>query len=140
MEYKGAYYEGTEYPVGSVVVGSDHVSYHLLKPAPAGTDPKDTKYWNRLSDFMNSVVLMFHDTIVDLQTGLAQAQAAIPTNVGESSIILKSTDETSTAEYLLTVDESGEDPEVIATLIEDEDDSGDETPAEDAPDSEGGDT
>lgn len=116
MKYQGAYYEGNEYAVGDVVVAPDRVAYHLLKPAPAGTDPKNTMYWNRASDILNEVILMFHDMFEGMKAQLT----TIPTNIGESGIILKSTDETSSAEYLLTVDESGEEPEVVATLIEPE--------------------
>lgn len=125
MKYQGSYNENTPYSVGDVVVGPDNVAYHMLNQAAAGTDPKDTLYWNRVSDGLNEVILMFHDMFEGMKAQLT----TIPTNIGESSIILKSTDETSTNEYLVTIDESGEEPEVVATLIEDdsEDDSGNDS-------------
>ena len=47
---------------------------------------------------------------------LNAAAATIPTNIDDESIVLKSGDN----EYLVTVDASGDDPEVVATLIEEE--------------------
>lgn len=129
MKYRGHYEPETQYDVGDVVIFSDDVSYHLQKPAPTGTGCHDTLYWERMPDATNEIVCMYDSILTDLWSKIGSVEQAIPTNVGESSIILKSTDETSEAEYLVTIDESGDDPKVVATLIEEEsdDDEGGET-------------
>ena len=46
----------------------------------------------------------------------ASVEAKIPTNIDDEGITLKSGDN----EYLVSIDASGDDPEVVATLIEEE--------------------
>lgn len=116
LKYKGAWSAYQEYEKGDCVVYVDDVAYHLINKAPIGADCHNSMYWERVSQPINEVILMFHSSFEDIFAGLSN----IPTNIGESSIVLKSTDETSTNEYLITIDESGEEPEVVATLIENE--------------------
>ena len=120
MKYCGDYYEGETYNKGDVVVGGDHVSYLLLKPCPAGTDPKNTLYWGRCSGIVNQIVLMFHDALQTLAANIATTAAAIPQNITEDSVILK----TQTASYNGHVDDTGLAPEVVAEEIVEEAEGG----------------
>lgn len=120
MKYCGHYEALRPYDVGDVVLFSDDISYHLQKPAPAGTGCHDTLYWERMPEPVNEMIILLDDMLTSLWSKIGEVEQSVPTNVGESSIILKSTDETSEAEYLVTIDESGEEPEVVATLIEDD--------------------
>jgi hypothetical protein len=116
MNYKGAYAAETPYSVGDVVVFTDNIPYYLQYPAVAGTTPHDKRYWARVERPMSDVVMMFHSTLATL----TEAAAKIPTNIDDESIILKSGND----EYLVSVDATGDTPEVVAELIEEE---GDET-------------
>ena len=106
MELKGNWDSGTTYSVGDVVLYTDGNAYHLLNPCTAGTSPIDTLYWNRVSDILNVVVNMIMDIA-----------AKIPTNIDDEGIILKSGDN----EYLISVDATGDTPEVVAEKIEEDD-------------------
>lgn len=110
---KGGFDSGTTYAVGDVVIYEDTV-YWLQNPCAAGTDPKDTRYWGYLNQEASEIVIMLSDTIAELM----EAIAGIPKNIDDESILLKSGDN----EYLITVDDSGEDPELTVTLVEEEGD------------------
>lgn len=111
MKLKGDWDSGTTYSVGDVVLYTDGNAYHLLNECAAGTSPIETRYWNRTSDLLNTVVNMIMDMIKDIA-------AKIPTNIDDEGIILKSGDN----EYLVSVDASGDTPEVVAELVESSDD------------------
>lgn len=113
MNYKGAWNEGTDYVIGDVVVFEDNVAYVAVKDPPAGTSPYDTLYFNRVGQPMQEMVTMFHGTL----SGLTEAMDSIPTNINDEAIVLKGTED---AEYLITVDDSGETPELSVELIEEE--------------------
>ena len=113
MNYKGAYDAGTSYSVGDVAVYTDNVAYWLQKPAVAGTPCHDTMYWERVSDNLQDVVLMFHNMLTTMNTAIA----GIPANISDEAITLKDEDD---KEYLITVDASGDTPELAVTLIEEE--------------------
>lgn len=123
MKYRGAYYEGSDYSEGDVVVGEDRVASIALKVPPRGTDPKNTLYWGRCSGIINEVVLMLHDTLSDLQDSVSALSAAMPRNVTEEAVILK----TETASYNVHVDDTGLAPEVVAEEITEDEEEGDET-------------
>ena len=120
MNYKGAYASGTSYSVGDVVVYTDNVAYWLQKPAVAGTPCHDTLFWGRCDDEIQDTVLMFHSILSGISSDIADINTAIaniPTNINDEAITLK---DESDNEYLITVDASGDTPELAVTLIEEE--------------------
>ena len=119
MTLKGDYNSGTSYSVKDVVRWENGEIYILLKPCAAGNPPPNTLYWGKISGPIAEVISMIVDLTNTMNTAIESLAAAIPTNVGEESIVLKSGDN----EYLVSVDATGETPEVIAELIEPEEDS-----------------
>ena len=105
MNYKGAWDGGTDYAAGDVVVFTDNVAYVAVKDPPAGTIPHDTHFWNRVDQPLQETVIMFHG-----------AFSAVPKNIDDQGITLKTDD----GEYLITVDDSGDTPELEVTAIEEE--------------------
>lgn len=107
MTFKGPW-DGTKtYAVGDAVTFTDGGVYHLQKLCKAGTEPIDTNFWGKMSQEASEIVIMLLDVI-----------ASIPNNINDEGIVLKGTDD---AEYLITVDDSGETPELAVDLIEDGD-------------------
>lgn len=104
MNYKGNYDAGTEYAKGDVVIYTDGVPYYLQKAAPAGTTPHDVRSWNRVPQPFSEVVVMFHEAL-----------SKVPKNIDDEGITLKDVDDN---EYMITVDASGDTPELAVTLIE----------------------
>lgn len=126
MKLKGDYDSVTEYNVGDVVRYTDGIAYHKLAECPAGTDPVDTRYWSRTNQVVNDIVGLVMDGL-EMASDAAGAmvnevQALIPMNINDECIILKSGDN----EYLVSVDATGDTPEVIAELVvPDEEEGGD---------------
>jgi signal peptidase I len=118
MNYKGAYGSGTAYNKGDVVVYTDGVAYVAIASAAAGITPHEERCWARLDQPLQEVVQMFKGYLDGIN-------AAIPDNISDEAITLKTDD----GEYLITVDDSGDTPELEVTAIEEE-----------AADGEGGDT
>ena len=105
MKLKGDWNEETSYSVGDVVRYEDGNIYHLFKPCAAGITPIDTLYWVRTSQ------------IVAIAAGFAlDVKESIPDNINDEAIVLK----TETADYLVTVDDSGDTPDLAVTAIEEE--------------------
>jgi len=144
MELKGNYNAEATYDVGDVVLHTDGFVYNLLHPCPAGTPPVDTRYWGRTSQVINDIVKLCVDAVemanagdVEMEDDLLQTTAGkkaldahqgyvlkglidaitVPDNIGPSSIILNSSTEGSTKQFLLTVSDpgTGEDPELTVT-------------------------
>ena len=111
MKLKGNYDGSVTYNVGDIVIGEDDIVYHLQKPCAAGTNPKDTRYWSRTDGVTAEIVLLIRDAV-------ANVEAKIPNNIDDEAISLKSGDD----EYLITVDASGETPDLVVSLIEEEGD------------------
>lgn len=107
MNYKGAWDGGTDYSAGDVVVFTDNVAYVAVKDPPAGAIPHDTHFWNRVDQPFQETVIMFKGMFESIAN-------SVPKNIDDQGITLKTDD----GEYLITVDDSGDDPEVVATLIE----------------------
>lgn len=105
MTLKGEFNSGTSYSVGDIVRYTDDVIYYLFKPCAAGTPCTDSLYWNRLEEPYYSCAKMVLD-----------AMALIPNNISDEAITLS----TETADYLITVDDSGDTPELAVTAIEEE--------------------
>ena len=107
MKLKGNWDSATDYSVGDVVLYTDGVVYHLQYPCPSGIPPVDTRYWSQTSQAINDTVNLIMDAVATLD-------AKIPTNIDDEGIVLKSGDN----EYLVSVDATGDTPDVIAELIE----------------------
>jgi hypothetical protein len=145
MKLKGDYSSGTSYNVGDVVRFQGKV-YNLQHPCPAGIPPVDTLYWGRTSQIVEDIVNLCMDAIdmansddVQLEDDLTQTTAGkkaldahqgkvlkglidaitVPDNIGPSSIVLNSSTESSTKQFLLTIADpaSGDDPELTITEI-----------------------
>lgn len=133
MKLKGDYSGGTSYNVGDVVRFTDGNVYHLQRPCGAGVPPVNTLYWGRVNQDLQDAVTMVLDMEegdVTLEDDLNQTTAGkkaldahqgkvlkemIPDNISADAITLK---DSSDNEYLITVDASGETPELVVTLIE----------------------
>ena len=113
MNYKGAYDSGTNYAIGDVAVYTDGVPYVMFKDAPAGTPCHNVMYWERVPQPISESVVMFHNCLAGLE-------ARIPQNISDEAITLKTDD----GEYLITVDDSGDTPELAVTAIEEEEEGG----------------
>ena len=105
MNYKGAYDGSTDYSKDDVVMFTDAIPYVAIIDPPAGTTCHDRMYWNRLEKPMAEIVTMFHG-----------AFSAVPKNIDDEGITLKTDD----GEYLITVDDSGDEPDLTITKIEEE--------------------
>jgi hypothetical protein len=109
MNYKGAWGSGTDYSAGDVVVFTDNVAYVAVKDPPAGIIPHDTMYWNRVDQPFQETVIMFKGMFESIAN-------SVPKNIDDQGITLK----TDNGEYLITVDDSGDTPELAVTEIEEE--------------------
>lgn len=101
MTLKGDYNPSAQYAEGDVVRFQE--AGYVAKEATEGIPPTKDSIWRRLDQDLWDVV----DMILDV--------AAL--NVTDDSIILKGTDD---AEYLITVDDSGDTPELAVEAIEEE--------------------
>jgi len=145
MKLKGNWSAETSYNVGEVVVFQGLV-YHLQRPCAAGVPPVNTLYWG-LTDQITAVAaklvmdgvemadagdLTLEDDLLQTTAGKKALDAhqgyvlkglidglTIPDNIGPSSIVLNSSSEGSTKQFLLTIADpaSGEDPELTITEI-----------------------
>ena len=128
MKLRGDYDGLVTYNVGDVVRYTNGDVCILEHPCKAGVPPIDTHYWGKASKETTETVSLILDAI-EIAGDAAQAKieeisADIPKNISEEAITLKGTGD---AEYLITVDDSGETPDLSVTLIEDEEE---EDPAE----------
>ena len=117
MKLKGDWSALVTYDVGDVVRFENGEILHLERPCPAGVSPLDTLYWGKIIDPIASVISMMIDLMNDTNTALTTVAASIPTNIDDEGIVLKGTED---AEYLITIDDSGETPELDVALIEEE--------------------
>lgn len=98
MNLKGDYNPSTSYSEGDVVRFQE--AGYVAKESTQGNPPTKDSIWRRLDQDLWDVV----DMILDV--------AAL--NVTDESIVLKGTD----GEYLITVDDSGDTPELAVEEIE----------------------
>ena len=117
MTLKGDYSGEVTYSVGDVVRWENGEIFHLQKPCAAGSPPVCTRYWGKIINPIASVISMMIDLMNGTNTALTELSAAIPTNIDDEGIVLKGTED---AEHLITVDDSGDTPELNVTLIEEE--------------------
>lgn len=114
MKLRGYYDAGTEYAVGDLVKNDDGVVYVLQYPAPAGTNPKNTLYWGRADQRIEDAASLALDALDLAMGGLDKFF------LNDQTLILKTGEgETETA-YAITVDDSGETPELaVEEIVED---------------------
>jgi hypothetical protein len=104
MTFKGIYSTDVAYAVGDVVKYTDDVWYHAQKASPAGITPVNTLYWGRVDQELSDALDM-----------VISAMEIVVPNVSDDAILLKSSSEGSTKEFLITVDDDGE---ITATEVE----------------------
>ena len=75
MNIKGDYNGLTSYAVGDVV-RCEGVVYELKKPAPAGTTPTDSLYWDRIPQPLADPVEMIMDAIIIAEDGALSGKVA----------------------------------------------------------------
>ena len=114
MKLKGDFDSSASYSVGDVVRFTDGVPYINIKPC-TGIVPHNTRHWQRVGQYMDEAVLLVLD-------GVEMLDGKIPTNINDEAIVLKGAGDN---EYLITVDDSGETPELSVELIEEEESGGD---------------
>jgi len=148
MKLKGEWSSDTSYSVGDVVLFSDNRVYGLQKPCAAGITPLNTLYWGKVNQTLADAVRMILDmegNDLQLEDDLNQTTAGkkaldahqgyvikglidtvdakVPLNISDDAIVLKDGEDN---EYVITVDASGETPELVVTLIEQEDETEEE--------------
>ena len=112
MTYKGTYVVGTSYSKGDVVIYDiDGVAYVAIEAAAAGITPHEERCWARVNQPLQEMVIMFKGMFESIAN-------SVPTNIDDQGITLKTDD----GEYLITVDDSGDTPELAVTEIEEEGD------------------
>ena len=116
MTLKGDYNSGTSYSVKDVVRWDNGEIYILLKPCAAGNPPPNTLYWGKISGAIGEVISMMVDLMNSTNTAIADVAETVPTNIDDEGIVLTSGDN----EYLISVDATGDTPELAVELIEDE--------------------
>lgn len=116
MKYKGDYGSGNTYDKGDVTVYTDGVAYIAIQTVSAGITPHEERCWARLDQPLQEVVIMFHGAFGAISDAIATVEAKIPDNISDEAITLK----TETGEYVITVDDSGEEPELVVTADEEE--------------------
>ena len=121
MKLKGDYNGGTDYSVGDVVRFTDGVPYICIRGC-TNIVPHDTRYWQRVGQYMDEAVLLVLDGVEMVNSRIDSLN--IPTNINDEAIILKGTGDN---EYLITVDDSGETPELSVELIEEEEQNEEES-------------
>ena len=113
MVLKGNYSADVTYSVGDVVQDSDREVYILQNPAPAGSAPKDTLYWGRLVQPLDDVVRMIMD-------GLDLAKDEVEKYfLNDQTLLLKTGEGESEKTYAVTVDDSGDTPELAVEEVSD---------------------
>ena len=119
MNYKGDYSGDTNYAVGDVAVYTDGIPYVMHTDAPAGVPCHNVLYWERVPAPLSDAVVMFHSMLATIAGDISELTTAvgtIPTNISDEAITLTAGDD----DYLITVDASGEEPELAVTKVEEE--------------------
>ena len=110
MNYKGAYDGTATYSKGDVVIYSiDGVAYAAIEAVAAGITPHEERCWARVNQPLQEMVIMFKGMFESIAN-------SVPKNIDDQGITLKTDD----GEYLITVDDSGDTPELAVTEIEEE--------------------
>ena len=125
MKLKGAYSADVSYSVGDVVRNADDVIYILQKPAPAGTDPKDTRCWGRLLSPISDAASFAIDAMAIAATNAEAAAAAEVEKyfINDQTLLLKAGEGEDEKTYAVTVDASGDTPELAVEEVSEEEES-----------------
>jgi len=115
VNLKGEWNDFTPYSQGDVVRYSDNKFYIALKDVQ-GYPCADSLRWNPLPSPLSECAKMCMDVMDSLSAVMESLSERIPANISDEAITLK----TETAEYLITVDDSGDTPELAVTAIEEE--------------------
>lgn len=105
MKLRGSFDSSVTYDVGDIVRYENGDVCILQKPCAAGITPLDTLFWGRADNITTAIVNIALDAV-----------ALGPQNISDEAITLK----TDNGEYLITVDDSGDTPELEVTAIEEE--------------------
>jgi len=118
MKLKGTYNADTSYSVGDIVVYDGGVFYKY-KVGPAGSaSPKDTHEWNRLQQPLDEIVLLMMDAI-----GLAGEETKNEVEkyfINDQTLILKAGEGEDEKSYAVTVDATGDTPELAVEEVTEE--------------------
>ena len=113
MKLKGDYNSGTSYSKGDVVRWTDGTCMEA-KESMTGIPPTDTGRWSRLPQYMWDVVTLILDSI-DI------SKATLESRISDDAIALKGAGD-EPKDYLITVDESGDTPDLAVTEVTEEGD------------------
>lgn len=111
MKVKGSYSPDVSYEVGDVV-RSEGVIYVLQNPAPVGTDPKDTLYWGRVSSPIADAASFAIDAM-EVSAGEVEKYF-----INDQTLLLKAGEGADEKTYAVTVDDTGETPELAVEEVE----------------------
>lgn len=118
MKLKGNYDAVTSYSVGDIVIYDGGV-YYKYKTGPAGSgSPKDTHEWNRLEQPLDEIVLLMMDAV-----GIAGDAAKTEVEkyfINDQTLILKAGEGEDEKAYAVTVDATGDTPELAVEEITEE--------------------
>lgn len=110
MKLKGVWSSDESYEIGDIVQ-HDGVVYYLQKPAIAGVTPKSTLCWNRLSQPLAECVSLILDALEISQTNLEKYF------INDQTLLLKTGEGESETTYAITVDDSGDAPELAVEEV-----------------------
>ena len=119
MNLKGVWSAETEYTPGDVVEFSQNSGVYCLREAcPVGTQPIDTMYWNEVNGILADSVRLTLDAVAMANTA---AQAALENYfLNDQTLILKAGEGDDEKAYAITVDASGDTPELDVAEVEEE--------------------
>ena len=115
MKLKGDYNALTQYSAGDVVRWTDGTAM-MARETVTGIPPTNTASWERLPQYMWDVVTLILDSIgisIDI------SKATLDSRITEDAIALKGAGD-EPKEYVITVDESGDDPDLAVTEVTEE--------------------
>lgn len=114
MKIKGTYSSATSYSVGDVVRDTDGAVYVLQYAAPAGTDPKDTLYWGRVAGILADSASFAIDAM-EVSAGEVEKYF-----INDQTLLLKAGEGDDEKTYAVTVDNTGDTPEIAVEEVSDE--------------------
>ena len=110
MKLKGVWSSDESYEIGDIVQ-HDGVVYYLQKPAIAGVTPTSTLCWNRLNQPLAECVSLILDALEISQTNLEKYF------INDQTLLLKTGEGESETTYAITVDDSGDAPELAVEEV-----------------------
>lgn len=114
MKIKGVYNSATSYNVGDVVRDSDGGVYVLQYPATAGTDPKNNAFWGRVAPIISDAASFAIDA---MESAVDEVEKYF---VNDQTLLLKAGEGDEEKTYAVTVDNSGDTPEIAVEEVSDE--------------------